>query len=242
MHVINQGNINVSDLGLAILVGMTVGLFSAAPLIWLSWKIPQQIFAADSLSARDVRPDPAIYALSWQDALFVGGICASTVAVLAIKGLDWKALVAFYYCGMVLLLARIDARTYILPDVLTLSLLWAGLLWHATEWSDLSLAQSVWGAAAGYIVLWGPCVLFSGWWGREVMGHGDFKFSAAIGAWLGCLTLPFVWLIASGASILMALIAHRFAGRRLRAPMPFGPGLALGGILMLFFDWQWSSF
>ncbi len=74
------------------------------------------------------------------------------------------------------------------------------------------------------------------------MGHGDFKLSAAIGAWLGCLALPFVWLIASGSSILIALIANRFAGRRLRDPMPFGPGLALGGILMLFFDWHRSSF
>jgi prepilin signal peptidase PulO-like enzyme (type II secretory pathway) len=242
MHVMDQGNINVSDLGLAMLVGIIVGLFSAAPLIWLSWKIPQQIFAADCLSARYARPDPAIYAFSWQDALFVGGVCASAVAVVALKGLDLKGFVAFYYCGMLLLLAKIDARTYMLPDVLTLSLLWAGLLWHAAEGSDLTLARSVWGAAAGYIVLWGPCALFGGWWGREVMGHGDFKLSAAIGAWLGCLSLPFVWLIASGSSILIVLIANRFCGRRLREPMPFGPGLALGGILMLFFDEQWSNF
>lgn len=242
MLVTDQGNINVSDLGLAMLVGITVGLLSAAPLIWLSWKIPQQIFAADCLTARYTWPDPAICTFSWQDAFFVVGVCASAVAVVALKGLDLKGLVAFYYCGMLLLLARIDARTYMLPDILTLSLLWAGLLWHATEGGDQTLARSVWGAAAGYIVLWGPCALFGGWWGRGVMGHGDFKLSAAIGAWLGGLTLPFVWLIASGSSLLIALIANRFGGRRLRDPMPFGPGLALGGILMLFFDWQWSNF
>jgi len=242
MHVTDQGNFNVSDLGLLVLLGIAVGLFSAGPLIWLSWKIPQQIFAHACLSECLTRPDPAICAFSWQDALFVGVLCASAVGVAAIKGIDLTGLVAFYYCAMLLLLARIDARTYILPDVLTLSLLWAGLLWHATEWGDLSLARSVWGAAAGYIVLWGPCALFGVWRGREVMGHGDFKLSAAIGAWLGCLSLPYVWLIASGSSLLIALIANRFGGRRLRDPMPFGPGLALGGILMLFFEWQWSNF
>jgi prepilin signal peptidase PulO-like enzyme (type II secretory pathway) len=238
MHVTYQGNINVSDLGLAMLIGIVVGLISAVPLIWLSWRIPQQVFAQERAMVCLPGSDPAILSFSWQDALFVGFLCVSAAGVVAVNGIDLKSLVAFYYCAMLLLLARIDARTYLLPDVLTLSLLWAGLLWHATEWGDLSLAQSVWGAAAGYIILWGPCVLLSGWWGKEVMGYGDFKLSAAIGAWLGCLTLPFVWLIASGSCMLIALIAKRFARRRLRDPMPFGPGLALGGILMLFFDWQ----
>lgn len=242
MLVTDQGNINVSNLGLAILLGIAVGLCSSGPLIWLSWRIPQQIFAHACLTGCLTRPHPDIFGFSRQDALFVGGVCASAAGVVAIKGIDLTGLVAFYYCAMLLLLARIDARTYILPDVLTLSLLWAGLLWHATESGDLTLARSVWGAAAGYIVLWGPCVLFGVWRGREVMGHGDFKLSAAIGAWLGCLTLPFVWLIASCSSLLFALVANRFGGRRLRDPMPFGPGLALGGILMLFFDWRWSSF
>jgi prepilin signal peptidase PulO-like enzyme (type II secretory pathway) len=181
-------------------------------------------------------PNPAICGFSWKDVFFVGGVCASAVGVAALKGIDLTGLAAFYYCAMLLLLAKIDARTYILPDVLTLSLLWAGLLWHSTESGDLTLSRCVWGAAAGYIVLWGPCALFGVWRGREVMGHGDFKLSAAIGAWLGCLSLPFVWLIASGSSLLIVLVANYFGGRRLRDPMPFGPGLALGGILMLFFD------
>ena len=238
MHLTDQGNINVSDLGLAMLLGITVGLCSAAPLIWLSWKIPQQIFTHACLTVGLTRPHPEIGGFFWQDALFVGGVCASAVGVVAAKGIDLTGLVAFYYCAMLLLLARIDARTYLLPDVVTLTLLWAGLLWHSTESGDLTLSRAVWGAAAGYIVLWGPCALFGVWRGREVMGHGDFKLSAAIGAWLGCQTLPFVWLIASGSSLLIALVANYFGACRLRDPMPFGPGLALGGILMLFFDWQ----
>ena len=241
MLVTYQGNINVSDLGMAMLVGIAVGLTSAVPLIWLSWRIPQQIFAQECVTVCLARSDPAIRAFSWQDALFVVLLCASAVGVAATKGVDLEGLVTFYYCAVLLLLARIDARTYLLPDILTLSLLWAGLLWHAADRGDLSLVQSVWGAAAGYIILWGPCVLLRGIWGKEVMGYGDFKLSAAIGAWLGCLALPFVWLIASGSSLLIALIAHRLGGRRLRDPMPFGPGLALGGILMLFFGWLWSN-
>lgn len=232
----------MSNLGLTMLVGVAVGLSSSVPLIWLSWKIPQYIFVTEYVNASFGRSEPAIRAFSWQDALFVVLLCVSAIGALAYKGSDLSGLVCFYYCATLLLLARIDIRTHLLPDVLTLSLLWSGLLWHTAELGDLSLAQSVWGAAAGYIVLWLPCVCLSEWCGRDVMGHGDFKFSAAIGAWLGCLALPFVWLIASGSSVLIALLASIFVGRRLREPMPFGPGLALGGILMLFFDWLRSNF
>jgi leader peptidase (prepilin peptidase)/N-methyltransferase len=98
------------------------------------------------------------------------------------------------------------------------------------------LELAVWGAAAGYIVLWLPAGLLGAWQGKSLMGHGDFKLSAAIGAWLGCWALPFVWLLACTSSMLMVALAASFGGRRLREPMPFGPGLALGGILMLFFD------
>jgi leader peptidase (prepilin peptidase)/N-methyltransferase len=226
----------VSNIGLTILAGVLMGLCSSVPLIWLSWKIPQHLFANEDVPASFAWSDPAICAFSWQDAVLVVLLCASAIGVLADKGADLNSLVCFYYCAVLLLLARIDLRTHLLPDLLTLSLLWAGLLWHAAELGDLTLAQSVWGAVAGYIVLWLPCVCLSRWCGKEVMGHGDFKLSAAIGAWLGCLALPFVWLIASSSSVLIALLASFFAGRRLREAMPFGPGLALGGILMLFFD------
>jgi len=237
MHVIHSGSIKVSNLGLTILVGVVMGLSSSVPLIWLSWKIPQHLFANEEVRASFAWSDPAICAFSWQDALLVVLLCASAIGALAYKGADLNGLVCFYYCAVLLLLARIDLRTHLLPDLLTLSLLWAGLLWHAAELGDLSLAQSVWGAVAGYIVLWLPCVCLSRWCGKEVMGHGDFKLSAAIGAWLGYLDLRFVWLIASGSSVLIALLASIFVGRRLRESMPFGPGLALGGILMLFFEW-----
>lgn len=237
MHMIHSGSIKVSNLGLTIFVGVVMGLSSSIPLIWLSWKIPQHLFANEEVRASFAWSDPAICAFSWQDAVLVVLLCASAIGALVYKGADLNGLVCFYYCAVLLLLARIDLRTHLLPDLLTLSLLWAGLLWHAAELGGLSLAQSVWGAVAGYIVLWLPCVCLSRWCGKEVMGHGDFKLSAAIGAWLGYLDLRFVWLIASGSSVLIALLASIFVGRRLRESMPFGPGLALGGILMLFFEW-----
>jgi leader peptidase (prepilin peptidase)/N-methyltransferase len=237
MHKTLRGNIKVSDLGFATLVGVVVGMLTAVPLIWLSWRIPLKIFGGRSASRLIERADPAIRALNWEDALVILLLCLSAIGVVAYRGIELSSAVAFYYCAVLLLLARIDARTHLLPDVLTLSLLWAGLLWHAAEMGDMTLEQSVWGAAAGYMILWMPCALLSGWLGREMMGHGDFKFSAAMGAWLGCLTLPFVWLIASGLSLIFALFARRLTGRRLNKPIPFGPGLALGGILMLFFDW-----
>lgn len=224
-----------------ILAGGLVGVLSAVPLLWLSWRIPQQLLANWMALRPGDWADPAIRGLRWQDVVFVLALCWSAAGVAAHWGWVSDGLVAFSYCALLLLLARIDARSGLLPDMLTLPLLWFGLLWHASGMGelgtlgDLSLEQAVWGAAAGYIILWLPCVLLRRWLGREMMGHGDFKLSAAIGAWLGCAALPYVWFIASGTSLLMVALSVKFGRHRLRDSMPFGPGLALGGILILFF-------
>lgn len=221
----------------AVLMAGVVGLAMSVPLLWLSWKIPQHILAQEEEPRRLTWTDPAIRALQWLDTAFVLLLCLTAVGIALRWGFEWEAVSAFGYCAVLLLLARIDLRTQLLPDILTLPLLWAGLLWHATGWlGDHSLAQAVWGAATGYIVLWLPACFFGKWLGKALMGHGDFKFSAAIGAWLGCWNLPFVWLLASASSIAMIVLATWLSGRRLREPMPFGPSLALGGILMLFVD------
>ena len=227
----------MTDYGLASFLGILAGLLISLPLIWLSWQIPQQIFASMDIYGGQLQVEPAIRALQWQDAILVLLLCLCGAVISTHKGWELGAVAAFLYCAVLLLLARIDARTRLLPDILTLPLLWVGLLWHAADMGGQSLEQSVWGAAAGYIILWFPCMVMGKWRGKELMGHGDFKFSAAIGAWLGCLSMPFVWLIASSTSLLVSGLAKFFAGRRLREPMAFGPSLALGGILMLFFDW-----
>ncbi len=136
------------------------------------------------------------------------------------------------FCALLLIQARIDAQTGMLPDRLTLPMLWLGLLFSLSGgWT--SLEHSVAGAAAGYIVMWLLVTVFRWVTGREAIGRGDFKLSAAIGAWLGIWALPNVWLAASLWICLTAGLDHVRRRKEFRAPRPFGPGLALGGILVM---------
>lgn len=130
-------------------------------------------------------------------------------------------------------LTFIDLDTQLLPDSLTLPLLWAGLLFNmAGTFTDLQSAVA--GAAAGYVALWAIYWLFKLATGKEGMGYGDFKLLAAIGAWLGWKMLPLVILLSSmvGAVVGIALVAAARHGRNV--PIPFGPYLAGGGLIALF--------
>jgi leader peptidase (prepilin peptidase) / N-methyltransferase len=132
-----------------------------------------------------------------------------------------------------LTLAVIDLRTQLLPDVITLPLLWAGLLLTAAHGTFTDTVSALFGAAAGYLVLWLVYWIFKLATGKEGMGYGDFKLLAALGAWLGWQALPSIILISSaaGAAIGIALI---FAGRlRRQQPVPFGPFLAAAGWIVL---------
>src|SRR5690606_4955661 len=106
------------------------------------------------------------------------------------------AIVAGVYCMTLLALALIDAESGLLPDLLSLPLLWLGLLINLNG-AFTQLHDAVLGAAAGYLSLWGICQLFLLLTGKVGMGHGDFKLLAALGAWLGWLSLPWVLLISS---------------------------------------------
>lgn len=125
-------------------------------------------------------------------------------------------------------LTFIDADTQLLPDNLTLPLLWAGLLFHLVT-GTLPLVDAVWGAIAGYLSLWSVYWLFRLVTGKEGMGFGDFKLLAALGAWLGWTMLPLVILLSSlvGALVGVVLIALSRHGRG--QPLPFGPYLAAAG-------------
>lgn len=132
-------------------------------------------------------------------------------------------------------LTFIDFDTQLLPDDLTLPLVWLGLLLAlaGVHVGDASLADAVVGAVAGYLALWSVYWGFRLATGKEGMGYGDFKLLAALGAWLGWQALPQIILLSSlvGAVSGLALIALRRQDRS--APMPFGPYLAAAGWLAL---------
>lgn len=131
-------------------------------------------------------------------------------------------------------LTGIDMDTQLLPDSITLPLLWLGLLFNlGGVFTDLHSA--VVGAVAGYLALWSVYWGFKLLTGKEGMGYGDFKLLAALGAWFGWQSLPLIILLSSfvGAVIGIALILTQRQGREV--PMPFGPYLAGAGLLCLFF-------
>jgi len=159
-----------------------------------------------------------------------GGIIA--LATVALFGLTWQAVFIAAACYTLLAMAVIDLRTQLLPDILTLPLLWAGLLYQLL-FQPLMLPAAVIGAMAGYLVLWSVYWLFKLVTGKEGMGYGDFKLLAALGAWVGWQTLPLVLIISAGIGALFG-ITWQLMRKDLRGlPMPFGPFLALGGWVAL---------
>lgn len=148
-------------------------------------------------------------------------------------GFGTAALAALVFVWALIALTFIDFDTQLLPDSITLPLLWLGLLIN-TGGTFTSLPSAVLGAVAGYLILWSVYWLFKLTTGKEGMGFGDFKLLAAIGAWLGWQVLPLTILLSSlvGAAVGITLIL--FAGRGRQIPIPFGPYLAGGGLIALF--------
>ena len=126
----------------------------------------------------------------------------------------------------------IDYDTKLLPDDLTLPLLWAGLLINING-TFVPLQDAVIGAAAGYLALWGVYHLFKLATGKEGMGYGDFKLLAALGAWLGWTMLPTIILLSSVVGAIVGLSLIVFAKRARDNPIPFGPYLAAAGLIAL---------
>jgi leader peptidase (prepilin peptidase)/N-methyltransferase len=148
-------------------------------------------------------------------------------------GFGWTAAGAIVLIWCLIALTFIDFDTQLLPDSITLPLLWAGLLINlAGTFTDLQSA--VLGAVIGYLSLWSVYWGFKLTTGKEGMGYGDFKLLAALGAWLGWQMLPLVILLSSlvGAVVGIALIVLAKQGRNV--PIPFGPYLAAAGFLALF--------
>ncbi|WP_380183832.1 prepilin peptidase [Kalamiella sp. sgz302252] len=144
------------------------------------------------------------------------------------------SLFALLFVGFLVPLALIDLRHGLLPDMLTLPFLWAGLLYHALAVTS-ALADAIYGAVAGYVALWSLYWLFYFFTRREGLGYGDFKLLAALGAWLGWAMLPAVLLLAASLGILAVLAARLYRKKSLSGEIPFGPFLTAAGALCYFF-------
>jgi leader peptidase (prepilin peptidase)/N-methyltransferase len=143
----------------------------------------------------------------------------------------WSAVAA-----TLLALALIDWDTTLLPDAITLPLLWAGLTAAALQWTSVTLAAAFWGAVAGYLSLWLVYWGFKLVTGKEGMGFGDFKLFAALGAWFGWQALVPMILMASVIGAAIGIAMKFSSGLREGGYLPFGPFLAGAGLAAMIFS------
>ncbi len=160
----------------------------------------------------------------------MGGITAAVIA--AHFGVGWTALWAAVLSWSLIALAAIDFDTQLLPDAITLPMLWLGLLVNSQQ-VFVDLHSAVYGAAVGYFALWSIYWLFKLATGKEGMGYGDFKLLGMLGAWLGWSVLPVVILSASVVGAMFGLGLIALAGHDRARPIPFGPYLAAAGWIAL---------
>lgn len=142
------------------------------------------------------------------------------------------------FSAVLLTLALIDWDTTLLPDSLTLPLLWCGLVIATLRWTPLPLESAVWGAVAGYLSLWTIYWVFKLATGKEGMGFGDFKLFAALGAWFGWQALVPIILMSSVIGALIGIALKLGPGLREGGYIPFGPFLAGAGFAAMIFGPQ----
>jgi leader peptidase (prepilin peptidase)/N-methyltransferase len=160
---------------------------------------------------------------------------AAGLAVLVASQIPfgWPLLFALVFVWVLLALTVIDLNTMLLPDQLTLPLLWLGLLLNVGG-LFASLPDAVIGAATGYLALWAVYHGFRLLTGKEGMGYGDFKLLGALGAWMGWQALPGVILLSSLVGALIGIGLMLLRGRDKNTPIPFGPYLAIAGLIWFF--------
>ena len=166
----------------------------------------------------------------------------TTAALFAFCAWKWSlSPTAFVWAGFsasLLTLGLIDWDTTLLPDDITLPLLWGGLIASALQWTNVSLSVALWGAVAGYLSLWLIYWAFKLITGKEGMGYGDFKLFAALGVWFGWQALVPIILMASVIGAIVGIAMKLSSGLREGGYVPFGPFLAGAGLTGMVFGPQ----
>ena len=156
-------------------------------------------------------------------------------------GPSLQGLTALFLTALLIAMAGIDIDHQLLPDNITIPLMWAGIL--ISFWAiHTDLSSSVTGAIAGYLILWSVYHVFRLLTGKEGMGYGDFKLLAALGAWLGWQMLPLIVLLSSVVGALVGVILMASGRLKKDKPMPFGPFIAAAGWVTLIWGEQIINF
>jgi leader peptidase (prepilin peptidase)/N-methyltransferase len=161
--------------------------------------------------------------------LFTGIVVATTAYYY---GAQLNAIYALFFSVVLIALAGIDVKEKLLPDQITLPLLWVGLIANLNGFF-VPLSEAVIGAIAGYLVLWSVYWVFKLITGKEGMGYGDFKLLAALGAWLGWQMLPLIILVSSAVGAIIGILMIVVGGKDRNLQIPFGPFLAAAGWIAL---------
>ena len=148
-------------------------------------------------------------------------------------GFGGATVAAMLFTWVLIALTMIDVDHQLLPDNMTLPLLWLGLALNSTANGITDLHSAVYGAIAGYLVLWTVFWLFKLVTGKEGMGFGDFKLLAALGAWMGWQSLPLIIILSSFVGAVIGIAGIMIMGRDKNIPIPFGPYLAIAGWIAL---------
>ncbi len=163
----------------------------------------------------------------------IEAICAVLSGYIAWRfGFTLATAFALLFCWALIALTFIDADTQLLPDDITFPLLWIGLLANLGG-TFVDLRSAVIGAVLGYLVLWMVYWSFKILTSKEGMGYGDFKLLSALGAWLGWQMLPLIVLVSAAVGAIVGIVGIIVAGREKGARIPFGPYLAVAGLVAL---------
>lgn len=157
-----------------------------------------------------------------------------SIVAISIFGASYAGLAALALTWVLVSLTMIDADTQLLPDNMTLPLMWGGLILNYFE-TFITLSSALWGAIFGYLSLWSVFHVFKFLTGKEGMGYGDFKLLAALGAWFGWQALPIIILLSSAVGAVIGIALILIKGRDKNIPIPFGPYLAIAGWIYMIY-------